>query len=161
MHLKKERFTPAPEGVYNAVCVDVVDLGMQPTLWGDKPKLKLVWEIEAKMDDGRPFLVSHRYGATIHEKSALRKHLKTWRGRDFTKEELEDFDVDKVIGAPCQLVISHNENKEGDIFANVEAVLKATSAKLSPTGKYQRVKDRKNQENRTEEKEMASSDIPF
>ena len=42
---KKElsTFTPAPEGLHQAVCCDVVDLGLKNTPWGDKHKIRIVW----------------------------------------------------------------------------------------------------------------------
>lgn len=163
LHSSTKKFTPAPEGVFDAICVDVVDLGMVSTQWGDKPKLRIVWEISEKMEDGRNFLVMQTYGASLHEKSNLRKHLKTWRGRDFTKDELEEFDLENLISAPCQLVITHNEN-EGTVYANVQSVLKAGKSKLSASGKYKRVKDR--EENKGEGvqedvEENDKEDVPF
>ena len=43
------------------------------------------------MPDGKPFLVRRRYTASLHEKSALRKDLESWRGRAFTNVELDGF----------------------------------------------------------------------
>jgi hypothetical protein len=138
----KSEFTPHPDGVFPGVCVDVVDLGMVTNNFGTKHMIKVVWETDQKMDDGRPFTVQKRYTASLHEKSTLAKDLKTWRGRPFTPEEMRGFDIDKVVGAPCQLVIVHAE-KEGAVYANVTTVMKADPAKrLAPTGKYVRQKDR-------------------
>jgi hypothetical protein len=144
-------FKPAPEGVNNAVCVDVVDLGMVETAWGKKQKLRLVWEVEAKQEDGKPFRVVQSYGASVGPKATLRKHLKGWRGRDFTPEELKGFDIEKIIGVPCQLVVVHNESDDGRVFANVETILKPNGTKLAPSSDYVRVKDR------TEDQKVKSS----
>jgi hypothetical protein len=141
MIIKGSDFTPAPEGMHNAVGVDVVDLGMVDGQFGMKHKLKIVWEIDAPMEDGRRFVVSKRYNVSLHEKSTLFKDLKGWRGRPFTPEELKGFDLDKVIGAPCQLVIVHNE-RDGSVYADVQTVMKAGQAKITPSGNYTRVKDR-------------------
>ncbi len=134
-------FTPAPEGVFAAICVDVVDLGIVDGTYGKKHMIKLVWEIDAKMEDGRPFIVQRRYTASMNEKSSLAKDLKSWRGRPFSPEELKSFDIEKVLGAPCQLVVSHSE-KEGAIYANVQTIVRAGDKKLTATGKYVRAKDR-------------------
>jgi len=156
-------YTPAPDGVNNAVCVDVVDLGLVDTQWGKKPKLRLVWEVEAKQPNGKRFLVVQSYGASIGPKSTLRKHLKGWRGRDFTPEELKGFDIEKIIGAPCQIVVVHNESEDGRVFANVETVLKANGTKLTPSGEYIRVKDRTEDQagSTSNEPDLANEDIPF
>lgn len=140
-------FIPAPDGIKNAVCVDAIDLGMVTGQFGPKHCLKLVWETEDKMQDGKPFIVQRRYGASLHEKSTLHKDLKSWRGQAFTAEELKGFDIEKIIGKPCQLVLVHSE-KEGQVYCNVSAIAKCGATKLEPSGKYIRVKDRpKDQQN--------------
>jgi hypothetical protein len=134
-------YTPAPEGVWAAVCVDVADLGMVDGQWGEKHKCRIVWELSEKMSDGRPFTAQKQY--TVHEKASLFKDLKSWRGKQFTPDELAGFDVEKVIGAPCQIVIVHEE-KDGSIYGNITAIMKADSKnKLKPSGNYIRAKDRK------------------
>jgi hypothetical protein len=50
-------------------------------------------------------------------------------------------DVEKLIGANCQIVVQHNE-RDGSTYANVIAVLKAGKAKLTVTKDYTRAKDR-------------------
>lgn len=157
-------YKPAPEGLNNAVCIDVVDLGMVDTQWGKKPKVRLVWEVEAKQDDGKPFRVVQSYGASVGPKSTLRKHLKGWRGRDFTPEELKGFDLEKIIGVNCQLIVIHNESDDGRVFANVETILKPNGVKLTPSPDYIRVKHRTDDQkmaSSSHEPDMASDDIPF
>lgn len=163
---KSGNFTPAPEGVHNAVCVDVVDLGVVDGMWGAQPKIRLAWELEETMPDGRRFIASKRYTPSLHEKATLAKDLKSWRGRPFTAEELAGFELDNVIGAPCKLVIQHDE-RDGNTYANVVTVMKATK-KLAPSGDYVRVKDREEQPaahaaHKSTEEETADEydDIPF
>ena len=135
-------FVPAPEGLHLAVCVDVVDLGQQETPWGGRHKVLLVWEIAAHMEDGRPYIVRKRYTSSLHEKSNLNHDLKAWRGRPFTPDELAGFDIEKVLGVSCQVLIQHAV-KEGMTYANVTAVMKAgPGQKLTPSGHYVRVKSR-------------------
>ena len=143
---KGKTYTPAPEGLWPAVCVDVVDLGMVDGPWGSKHQCRVAWELAVTMADGRPFTANKRYNISLHEKSTLGKDLKAWRGRAFTADELAGFDLEKVIGAPCQLVITHTE-KDGIVYGNVTAVMKADpKTRLTPTGKYIRVKDREGYE---------------
>ena len=141
MILKRTEFVPAPEGVHNAVCVDFVDLGIVNGQFGPKAMVKIVWEVEALMKDGRPFTVQKRYSASLHERSSLSQDLKGWRGKPFTADEAKAFDTEKLIGQPCQLVVTHNEH-EGSVYANVDNVLKAGDKRLQPSGKYVRQKDR-------------------
>jgi hypothetical protein len=140
--LKQKQYTPAPEGIHAACCVDVVDLGVIEGQFGPKHKCRITWEIVTPMADGRRFSTSKTYTMSLHEKATLFKDLKAWRGRPFTAEELKGFDLEKVLGAPCQLVITHSE-VEGKVYANVTAILKADSKNiLKPSGQYIRAKDR-------------------
>ena len=135
-------FEPAEEGVHDAVCVDVADLGMVDGQFGEKHKARLTWELAAKMKDGRPYVASKTYTVSLHEKATLHKDLKSWRGKPFTADELRGFDVEKVLGAPCQLVITNTE-KDGMVYANVTAIMKAKkNFQLKPSGNYVRYKDR-------------------
>lgn len=139
--IKGHNHTPAPEGEHNAVCVDCTEVEMKETQWGTKPKFRIVWETDAKMDDGRPFVVGKTYTASLDQKATLRKDLKTWRGRDFTAEEARAFDTERLIGAPCRVIVAHAE-RDGETYANVETVLRAGATKLAASGKYVRAKDR-------------------
>ena len=134
-------YTPAPEGVHDAVCCDVADLGMVETTWQgetkNQHKVRIVWQLATKMEDGRPFSIGRRYGLTLHEKSSLFKDLKTW----FGKAPPDNFDLEKLIGQNCQIVVTHNE-RDGTTYANVQSVLKAGKTKLKVDPDFVRFKDR-------------------
>lgn len=135
-------FEPAEEGVHDAVCVDVADLGIVDGQFGEKHKCRLTWELAAKMADGRPYITSKTYTVSLHEKATLHKDLKSWRGKAFTADELRGFDVEKVLGAPCQIVLTHTE-KDGLVYANVTAIMKARkNFQLKSSGNFVRYKDR-------------------
>lgn len=170
-------FVPCPAGLHRAVGVDVIDPWTEPIpeqfLKPGGPKTrtrtKLVWETDEKMaDTGEPMLVSEFYTWSLHPKAKLRKHLEAWRGRKFTPEELKVFDVDKIVGVPCQLHITHRETDAGT-YANVEAVVPMSKGQepLAPCGKYVRLKDRPDAEAQTPappdpgEFVATDDDIPF
>lgn len=138
-------FTPAPAGTHNAVCVDVVDLGEQETAFGRKHRCRFVWEIdELRPEHGDRFLVFATMNVSLHESSTMGALLRSWRGRDFTPDELKGFDVDNVIGAPCMITVVHNVGTNGNTYANVDATvpLPKGMGKLAPSGGYTRQKDR-------------------
>lgn len=144
--VKGEKYDPAPDGMHQGVCVDVVDMGVIESTYSGKTKqqhkVRLVWEIAATREDGSRYLVQKRYTASLHEKAALYKDLKSWRGRAFTPEELRGFDVEKLLHAPCTLMLVHEE-REGTVYANISAIGRAEKGDaLKPSGKYVRVKDR-------------------
>lgn len=127
-----------PEGSYVARCIKVIDLGTQTTEWnGEKkhrPKVMITWEIlddETKMKDGRPFAITKRYTASLHEKAQLRKDLQAWRGKRFTDEELEGFDLKNVLGTYCAMQVTHSEGNNGNNYENIEAIM-STREKPEP-----------------------------
>lgn len=77
---EKEKEYPIPEeGIYNAVCVDVVDLGMLDTPWGKKHKVSIVFELDQEDRDGSRYIVSRRFTMSLNERSHLRQSLEKWR----------------------------------------------------------------------------------
>lgn len=140
-------FAPCPAGSHIGICCDVVDLGLVKTVYGGKtktqPKIRVVWQTGEYQESGKPFYVSKRYTLSLHEKAALRKDLETWRGRPFTNEELEGWDVEAVLGAAAMLAVTHNA-VQGSVWANVQAVMKPPKGMPVPAldASYIRVKDR-------------------
>lgn len=161
-------FAPAPAGTHAAVCVDVVDLGVIESKWNGKTltqhKIKIVWQIEEDRDDGKPFQVSRRYTLSLHEKAGLRKDLESWRGRAFTDEELQGFDVETVIGVGCLLNVIHNV-KDGSTYANVAGVMKLPKNMTSLQSRdYVRVCDRAATEGQPDAPPFGNindDDVPF
>lgn len=136
-------FTPAPAGTWAAVCVDVVDLGMVAGFEG-KPqhKIKIVWQIEETQPDGKPFQVNKRYTPSLHEKASLRKDLEAWRGRPFTDEELDGWELENVIGVGCLLCVVQ-QVKNGSTYANIQSLMRMPKSMTAPNPRdYVRVKDR-------------------
>lgn len=145
-------FVPAPEGLHHAVCVDVVDMGLQPVTYKGvtkmKPLLKLIWQIEEINDKTeKRHMVSQRFTQTLSSKGNLRPLLEAWRGKKFTEAELQGFDPDILVGANCQVQVVHNIGHEGTTWANVQAVVPAPRGAVKLRSEnYIRVKDRTDDE---------------
>ena len=128
---ESKSYAPAPEGVHQAVCVDVIDKGLIESAFvnekGQKKvqhKIDIAWQISELRDDGKRFVVYKRYTLSLHEKAALRHDLESWRGRPFTRDEEMGFDVETVIGANCLVNIQHKPSKDGSrTYANVVSVM--------------------------------------
>lgn len=120
-------FEPAPAGLHQAICCDVIDRGMVYDSRWEKysHKVRICWQIEETMKNGKPFLVTAQYTNSLHEKAILRAHLESWRGRPFTEEELDEFDLEALIDKTCQLNVVHKAGTKGGTFANVNAVVPA------------------------------------
>jgi hypothetical protein len=124
-------FENPPTGAHPAVCIRMIDLGTQETTWEGATKyahkVKIVFELDEKMADGRPFITMRDFTVSLHEKAALRIFLKNWRGRDFTEEELKGFDPKVLIGKGC--LLSMVENGE---YVNIDSVMKLPKGMEAP-----------------------------
>lgn len=124
-------FPKAPEGTHIARCYQVIDLGHQKIVWNDQvkwqPKVLLTWELCNELMTegeaaGKPFSISNRYTLSLSDKSNLAPMLEAWRGRSFTMDERQGFDIKNVLGAYCMLNVVHN-TVEDKTYANVSAVM--------------------------------------
>jgi len=106
-----------PAGNYIARCYSMIEVGtVTEFVMGKQTILKKVrigWELPTELkvfreDKGeQPLAISKEYTLSMHEKSNLRKDLKSWRGKDFTEDEAKCFDITKLVGAACMLNIIH------------------------------------------------------
>ena len=140
-------FQPLEAGTYPARCYSMVHIGTvtENIMGEDKTmnKVRISWEIptelkEFKQGEGeKPWVVSKEYTLSLHEKSTLRKDLKSWRGKDFTEDEAKGFDISKLLGVACMLSISHKESKGKKYMevAGVSPLIKgfALPAQINPT----------------------------
>ena len=128
----KSTFTPMDAGTYPAVCCGVVDLGVQITAYDGKEKetsqLQITWEFPDELieynGEMKPRTMHKIYTASVNEKARLRLDLKNWRGRDFTAEELRDFNIANVLGASCLITVTQTD-KNGTVYSNVGGISKA------------------------------------
>lgn len=125
-------FDPIPAGVHRAVCCGIIDLGTQYNKVYDKaqhrvmiqfelPDERIEFEKDGQKQEG-PRLMSKEYTASLGAKANLRKDLEAWRGRAFTKEELDGFDLANIMGKGCMLNVVHNENN-GKTYANINGIM--------------------------------------
>jgi len=145
-------YEPAPAGIWPAVCVDVVDLGLVKGFYAGKETIKhkvlLVWQITETNERGYRYAVSKRYTASLHPKATLTADLESWMGRSLTDEEKAGFDLELLVGWNCQLQVIRKagQGKDGKArtWVNIRAVVPVAKGqpKLAPLG-YTRRADRK------------------
>jgi len=153
-------FVPAPAGLHQAVCVDVIELGEIEGKWGKKRKVELRWQIQERTEKGAPFLVRQRYTASLNEKATLRHHLEAWLGKAFSAKELDGFDLETLVGANGQINVVHRTGAKGGTFANVDSVVKlAKGMKPMVSEQYVRMKDRPGGD--APPAEDAEEEVPF
>jgi hypothetical protein len=122
-------FDPIEEGVHTAVCVAIIDLGMQYSELYKKStrKVMIMWELPDETyqnaeGEEKAQRLSREYSLSLGTKSNLRKDLQAWRGKAFTEEELDGFDLKNVLGKGCQLQIIHAESN-GKTYANIASIM--------------------------------------
>jgi len=123
-------FRQAPVGSFVARCYRIIDLGTQDNRnpkYGPARKVILDFELptETLEIDGieKPFTISQWYTASLGEKAFLRRDLQSWRGRNFTREELDGFDLKNVLCKPCMVSIAKSD-KGNSYIASIAAVPK-------------------------------------
>lgn len=121
-------------GSFAAICVRILDLGTQDVVdfQGKKKlmhKVLVSWELDQKMKDGKPFIISKKYTVSLHEKANLRKDLESWRGREFTPEEVDAFTEKSILGKAC--LISLVASKDGN-YVNVGGVTSLPKGMVPP-----------------------------
>lgn len=125
------KYEPIPAGTYAARCYSMIHIGTIPTQFKGKEKLqnkvRISWELPTELkifkeENGeQPYSVSKEYTLSMYEKSTLRKHLESWRGKAFSDAEAESFDVTKLLGVPCMISIVHKE-VDGKTYADIASV---------------------------------------
>jgi hypothetical protein len=110
-----------PAGTYVARCYKMIHIGTLTKNFGkgdqEQNVLRIYFELPTELkvfkdgEEPRPLSVDKEYTLVLSEKSNLRKDLKSWRGKDFTQEEADAFDVSRLIGVPCMINIIHTPKK--------------------------------------------------
>ncbi len=98
-----------PQGIHNAICIGIVNIGTQRGQFGPQKKVTLLWEIHINNQIKN---ASREYTLSFDERATLRKHLERWRGRPFTKDELSRFQLRNILGVPCRLEIGKDNGQK-------------------------------------------------
>lgn len=126
-----------PPGNHLGRCYSMVHLGTIPNNYGSETKLQnrvvIAWELPTltfTTDDERELssVISQEFTLTMGERGNLRKMIESWRGKQLTPAEADDFDLTKLLGAPCMINIIHKASAQGNTYATIASVTKV------PTG---------------------------
>ncbi len=161
---EKKEYELAPEGMINAVCVDVINVGEAMGVTPDKlgrylvqPKeakhkakarVRLIFEMETKMEDGRPFTSHLEVPCSFYKPAPggtgqiakLRDHLENWGiklpaniGEPGSSLDLAGL----LLGQQATLRIKHNPDKIGRMWANINAINPSKDI-VEPSGEWDR-----------------------
>ena len=130
-----------PCGLKQAVCYDVWDIGNQKGEYLGVPnvthKIIIAWEIEDTQTSGdyagKRYTISKFYSLSLGRKANLRHDLTSWRGKEFTDEELKGFEVENIIGVNCLLNIGTSDKGNNKILG-ISPITK-TMQKMTPENK--------------------------
>lgn len=131
MTVKSEGNNPIPPlepGVYTGVASALIDLGIQENqMFKNKQrKVIIVWTILGETitvkDEELPRVISKEYTMSIGDKSTLRKDLEAWRGKPFSSDELQGFNLVNILNTACQLQINEQE-RNGKTYTNIAAIM--------------------------------------
>ena len=126
------------EGQYVGRCVWVIDIGThEGEMFGPKHQVVLGWELpeeRRQYGDGpeEPVVITKYYTLSLNEKANLRRDLQQWRGKSFDSEELAGFDLEKLIGVPCLITITHEAKRNGEKRAAVSGLSKVPGGVTVP-----------------------------
>lgn len=127
-------FERCPSGMHLGRCYRIIDLGTQKSEYMGQVKylhkVMLGWELHGtndageplKMKDGRPFAIFKNYTLSWSEKANLRLDLQSWRGKQFSQEEMRRFDLKTVLGVWCMLNIIDRVGNDGKTYTNVNGI---------------------------------------
>ena len=125
-------FQKLSPGLYSGTCYRIIDMGTTEQEYegvtSKKKRVHITFEVNksldidgqelpehegnpTKMNDGKPFVVSKIYTASLFESAALRKDLVSWRGRQFSDKELAGFDIDKLLGCTANVEVGLTKGK--------------------------------------------------
>lgn len=142
-------FTPVPTGMHLARCYRIIDLGTQKTEFQGTikyaQKVLIQFEVFGEDENGQPLVTSKgepmtigkRLTLSLAEKATLRKDLSTWRGRDFSPEELRGFELKNLLGVYAMITVTRtmgNNGKEYTNIATINPVLPAIKKQGLPPG---------------------------
>ena len=119
-----------PSGTHIARCYSMIHIGTVEWEYNGETKytnkVRLTFELPHEMRDfsgeDKPMVISKEYTLSLHEKSNLRRDLEGWRGKSFTNQELNSFDITDVLGSSCNISIIHKTSKSGNEFAQIGSI---------------------------------------
>lgn len=130
-------FAKAPEGQYQAVCVDVIDLGMHEESYQGKSKglthkCAIVFQVdEVNPETGKRFEIGKEFTVSMGERANLRKFLGSWRGKSYSDQEAsEGTPLHKLGGVNALIQIEHKQSKANPdrTYGNIMSVSKLPRA---------------------------------
>jgi len=150
----KTEFELTPTGPQNCVCVDVIDCGEAYGIEADpksgmrlvpstnpqypkaKAKVRLMFESDKLMEDGRPFIIDRTFSATLNDNGHLKPFLDSW-GVELEMTPAGPDMVKSLVGKTALINIVHNPDKVDPEkkWANIGSIM-PSQTEVKPSGNY-------------------------
>lgn len=140
----KPKAPPMEAGVYIGVCIGVVDLGEQETVWKGKTryanKVKIIFEIPSETIDvdgeERPRQLSRDFTVSTSSKGKLRQFVDAWLGRHMTDGEFSEFELFDLLGRSGQLNVVQSDDGQ---YADIGAIIGLPKGMPAPKAKSEHI----------------------
>lgn len=117
---------PVEPGSYFAVCIGVVDLGEQENNYNGKTRysdqVRFIFELPdvlCEIDgEKKPRQLSRDFTQTHAQTGNLRQFLGAWYGKNFSDDDMAEWDSDEVLGKPAMLAVVLSANGK---YANISS----------------------------------------
>ena len=129
-----------PSGTHIARCYSMIHIGTVEWEYAGETKytdkIRIIFELPHEMrefsEERKPMVIEKEYTKSLHEKSNLRRDLEGWRGRSFSNQELNSFDITNVLGSSCNVSVIHKTSKSGNEFAQIGSISSMTKGSDCP-----------------------------
>ena len=129
---------PMTPGTKMGICIGVVDIGTQPITFNGKTNYKdqLLIVIEFPSEkieiDGemKPRQLSRAMSRTTSDRGTFKQMISAWFAKNFTEDDLLEFDTDEMLLRPCMVTVKLSENGQ---YANIDNIVQYPDGLPAPT----------------------------
>lgn len=139
----ESKYKAHPAGQYVGQCVDTIDLGEKVSDYPGTPSYlapvcALVFRTGERNDETGEYIdIAREFTVSMGDKSNLKKFLEQWRGKAYTKEQIEaGVPLDKLTGNHGLLTIAHRVSAKQRTYANITACVGIPKQMADTVEKY-------------------------
>lgn len=134
-------FEQPKSGAYIGTVIDVAELLNVPTRFGPKNKVRIIWVLDAKDSQGKPYRVMEQVNASISDKARLYEIAKGVLG---VPPAAKSFDTESLLGRSNQLFVVVEKGEDNKEYAHVKGILPLPAGAIVPTAPadFVRAKDK-------------------
>ena len=127
---KGGNFENPKSGAYVGIVADVAELYNVPGKFGARNKVRVIWILDQKDSQGKPYRVMEQVNASINEKARLYEIAKGILG---APPNAKTFDTESLLGRANQLFIVVEKGEDGKEYAHVKGILPLPQGAAVPT----------------------------